>query len=439
MGESLFCSEPKHKALSRLLFFSKPVHDERGRQAAAQQLFHPVHVRCGVVEECMVAGTEIVEPRLAVRRESETILGALAVAGEEIRARQTLLRQRSTLALAKGSLPLPVNHLDQRRGADVAKQVLREDKVVARVDVAVLFECQGVAASLGKDADPRRDTDPVGQRGIENLNENLSHIVPHPFVEDRYQKTTPLRRRNRIGRHLDMVERLGGRGERLVRIVDALHGGRKLNVPAAQRLEEAVKLQRAVGIEVVHNGKNIERDIEPLQKLYAPNHVRVRAYPFRVFPVSVVLLRCAVDGDTYQEVVLLEEATPLLREQSAVRLQRVVYVFPPAVLLLQRECLLIKGDRTEQRLSAVPGEKNVGRSLRADVLLHEKLQHLVAHRLARLAGIQTRLLQIVAVLAPQVARGTHGFYGDIIGMRKGGERHKLLSPAGKHPANLFRK
>lgn len=392
-----------------------------------------------MVKKGIVAGAEIVEPRLSVRRESETILGTLAVAGEEVRARQTLLRKRSALALAKGSLRLPVNHLDQRRGADVAKQVLREDKVVARVDVAVLFESQSVAASLRKDADPRRGSDPVGKRGIEDLNEDLSDIVPNPFVEDRYQKTPPLRRRNRIGCHLDVVERLGGRGERLVRIVGALHGGRKLDVSAAQRLEEAVKLQRAVGIEIVHDGKNVERHIEPLQKLYAPNHVRMRAYPPGILPVFVVLLRGAVDGDTYQKVVLLEEATPLLREQSAVRLQRVVYVFPPAVLLLQRECLLIKGDGAEQRLSAVPGEENVGRGLRADVLLHEKLQRLVAHRLARPVFVQPRLLQIVAVLAPQVARGSHGFYGDIIGMRKGGERHKLLSPEGKRLANLFRK
>ena len=54
-----------------------------------------------VVEEPLVAGAEVVESRFAVGRESEAMLGTLAVAGEANFALATILGQRITFGVAE--------------------------------------------------------------------------------------------------------------------------------------------------------------------------------------------------------------------------------------------------------------------------------------------------------------------------------------------------
>jgi hypothetical protein len=62
------------------------------------------HRPSDVGEECLVAGTEVVQPRFAVGRLNESITGAFAVAGEQHRALLAVLRQRVVLALPEATL-----------------------------------------------------------------------------------------------------------------------------------------------------------------------------------------------------------------------------------------------------------------------------------------------------------------------------------------------
>ena len=65
------------------------VHDLGRLAAAPEDVRHEAHAPVGVREEDLQPGAEPVEAGLAVGREQQAVLGALAVAGEEIlQARQ---------------------------------------------------------------------------------------------------------------------------------------------------------------------------------------------------------------------------------------------------------------------------------------------------------------------------------------------------------------
>ena len=74
------------------------------RRALAQQASHDLHRLVDVAEERLVARTEVVQPRLAVRRLDEAVLGTPPVAGEADVARPAVVGQGVELGLAEGAL-----------------------------------------------------------------------------------------------------------------------------------------------------------------------------------------------------------------------------------------------------------------------------------------------------------------------------------------------
>ena len=67
---------------------------------------HELHVGIDVFEEQLVAGTQIIEPPLTVRRSCESVLRAFAVAGEPHFALPAIARQGVALVLSEPALPL---------------------------------------------------------------------------------------------------------------------------------------------------------------------------------------------------------------------------------------------------------------------------------------------------------------------------------------------
>ena len=70
------------------------------------------------------------------------------------------------------------------------------DITLATVEVAVLFERQGVAAALAENAQRLGCAKPGRQRRLEEVDIDAPHIAAHPLVIDRAQKLAPL-----LGRH----------------------------------------------------------------------------------------------------------------------------------------------------------------------------------------------------------------------------------------------
>jgi hypothetical protein len=80
------------------------LHDLVGITTLLDQARHGFHRFVDVEEVRPVAGTEVVQPVLAVGRADETVARALALAGKQHRALLAILRQRVVLALPEASL-----------------------------------------------------------------------------------------------------------------------------------------------------------------------------------------------------------------------------------------------------------------------------------------------------------------------------------------------
>lgn len=108
-------------------------------------------------------------------------------------------------------------------------------------------------------------------------------------------------------------------------------------------------------------------------------------------------------------MVVFQESAPLLRHQSAVGLYAVVDGAPLGVFLLKLHGSLVEGERAHERLSPVPCEHHLRHCLRLDVFPDEAFQQFLAHHVSRHIVVEPGFLQIVAVVACQVAVRSDGF------------------------------
>ena len=101
-----------------------------------------------IQEETLHSGAEIVETRFPVRRSNEPVLGTAAVTHSQRFAFQTEAREGVPLCRAEISLRLALQQLAERRLPDIAQPVLGVDKMVARKEIAVLFEHRNLTAGF---------------------------------------------------------------------------------------------------------------------------------------------------------------------------------------------------------------------------------------------------------------------------------------------------
>ena len=181
-----------------------PMHDLSRREALHQTSLHVVHIGSDMRPELVIAPTEIVMPWLTCMAVCEAVLGALSPACKEKFAVLTLLGETLFLCLPKGDLLGEIHQLSYGRLGDVSEAIARIDEVVTAVEIPVMLECSSVSALGEEEADPRRNTHPSGKGGIEELDEDPSHICAHPFVEDRRGEVPPLLGQDTVGCHRDI-------------------------------------------------------------------------------------------------------------------------------------------------------------------------------------------------------------------------------------------
>ena len=141
-------------------------------------------------EELAIALTKIV----AMARK-DAILGALAIAGKEPLALAAVIGKLLLFDVAEGGLPRPIHHFHQVLLHEIAQFVLRKDKVVAGIDIAVPLHDGCMPTGAGHGAHTWRDATPIGKGGIKELDKHFAHIaVRHPFVENRAKELAPLER-----------------------------------------------------------------------------------------------------------------------------------------------------------------------------------------------------------------------------------------------------
>ena len=144
-----------------------PRHDIGGGALLTQLVGHEAHVWIDVVEEFLIARTEIVQSGFAIRRLQEAMLGAFAIAGKAYLALLAELRQRIVFVLAKFYLLRRGRHRPECRFHNVAKTVLRIHKMIAGIKVPVMFDGHGRATGLAEDAEARLHAGPHLERNIE--------------------------------------------------------------------------------------------------------------------------------------------------------------------------------------------------------------------------------------------------------------------------------
>lgn len=143
-------------------------------------------------------------------------------------------------------------------GVEVAKQIFREDEVVATVNVTVPLHGTGMAAGGGEGADAGHHAHPVGKGGVEKLDEVFADVIAYPFIKDGDEEIAPLLRGNaEIGHGGGIAFMDCGQGAPVSMGEGALYDGCELDVAAADGLEEVVEVERIVSIEVVDYGKGI--------------------------------------------------------------------------------------------------------------------------------------------------------------------------------------
>ena len=107
---------------------------------AAQQLGHDPHGTVDMFEERFVARAQVIQSGLPIRCLEKAVLGALAMTGKAHLAFTAAAGQPLTLLQAKLPLLLGSHQVDHMMLCDVAEQIVRLDKVVTRIEIAVMLQ-----------------------------------------------------------------------------------------------------------------------------------------------------------------------------------------------------------------------------------------------------------------------------------------------------------
>ena len=145
----------------------------------------------------MVTLAQVIKTGIAISIANETILRTLSMARKFIAAFPALARQGAMLDVAELLLFRTIEHFGKRLLANVAKFILGEHKMIARIDVSVVFHHTGMSTIVGKDTNTRGYATPVGKRAVEEFDKDLPHIMSHPMVEKGDEEIAPLVGTNR--------------------------------------------------------------------------------------------------------------------------------------------------------------------------------------------------------------------------------------------------
>ena len=329
---------------------------------------------------------------------------------------------RQTVKFVLSEAAVSLHHVVERCIEDVADAVFREDVTVAAVEVAVLLDDAAMAANGLMDTETCRAAGHIAKRGLEHLHELVAYVLmAGPLVEDGAEELAVClsgnTKRSETVR-LFAIDAWWQSDISATRLRDAFHHGQELH-EVAELAEEGIDFFGMVGIGGVDGGKRVEFHAVLLEQFEASHHATECSFPVRVFPIYIMEVFGAVNTQPDAEMMIAEEAAPVIGKQGAVGLKGVQNATPLAVLPLQRHRPLKKGNAAECRLTTMPGEFYLCISpVYLDDLTDVTFQHLIGHHPSMFSRVcdsaDIILSQVVAVLATQVASCTDGFNFDSI-------------------------
>lgn len=154
--------------------------------------------------------------------------------------------------------------------------------MVAGINIAIVLHHSRMTAFLGISTDAGRNTHPVCQCAVENLNEDFAHILPYPLIEIAQRKlpTAPAQPMPRSEKSHPCRQDL--QGTAILMSGQSLNDRCELQKLTAVFLEEAVELQRMIGIIGIHHRHRIPFYPVFLQQFDALHHLLPRWFPAAV-------------------------------------------------------------------------------------------------------------------------------------------------------------
>lgn len=163
---------------------SVKLHDRSRRTARQKFSSHIVHGRGCVLEEASVSLAQIVETGLSIGCDGETIFRTLAVAKMQPPTAAALSGQRVALVLSEFLLLGAVHHFKDSLSSDIPKPILRENKVIAGIEVSIVLYDGSMATCTRHRAYTRFNTDRIRECGVEKLNKNTSDVITNPLIKN---------------------------------------------------------------------------------------------------------------------------------------------------------------------------------------------------------------------------------------------------------------
>src|ERR1022692_3275673 len=329
-------------------FAAPETHNVARRATLAQKGGHGFHVRVNVPEPGLQSGAEIIQSALAARRPKKTVLGASP--------------QHSNRKA----------HSRQRRGS-VSRLF---DEMVARVKVAIVLHDGRLSARLAKHAERRLSQHPGRQHRVEELDIDAPKVTAHPLIEDIDEKPAVRFRLHGPLRHL-----IAPRRWRSAVAVGTFDDREELIVARSQLVpEESIHGQRIFAVGGVDGTKHVEVYLVPLHQANRLHDPFERALAGFVPPVRAVHVAWSIQTNANQEPISAQERAPLVIQQDAVGLNRMLdrdARLPVTLRRFRREA--VKVEAHERGLTALPGNRDFGNRMGLDGLANVTLHHLGGH------------------------------------------------------------
>src|SRR5215469_1431605 len=263
---------------------------------------------------------------------------------------------------------------------DISELVPRLDKVIARIDIPVVFQRWTVSARGSMNA--QKMTAKIGLEGyVEKLDEHFPHIMTYPLFEDIDQKASILLtadgtlRYQVAGLGVEQPLATGLLTPALVRNVNCFGGGALDHRDELQPLcchllaEETINRAAIFLVRSVHRAQNVEVDAVFSEVSPALHDTVKRPALAAIKAVLVVQLARSIDTQPDQEIILFEELAPLVIEKDAICLKGVLHgLVWPSILLHELNGLAKELDFHQGRLATLPGHGDVGRAMRLQEL-----------------------------------------------------------------------
>lgn len=213
------------------------------------------HERAAVSEKTLVACTQVVQSRFAIRRLDEAVLRASAVAHGSDLTLQTISGECIQFCLPECSLFRTIQQFGQRSLNDISEMMFCIDKMIAREEIAIVFDNRNVTASRTENAQRMVLSESRSGCLFEYLDFDPADIMAYPVIEDGAEKFAPC---------------VCWNGEK----ADAAFGVRlridhrqKGHISSSDLLEETVDFGRMSDIVCIHHAQDIRRDSVLLQEI----------------------------------------------------------------------------------------------------------------------------------------------------------------------------